>query len=83
MIFVWSVGVMKIADGTDVAVNDPLAVPLGECVRELDGKLECQACLDRLPGQERAQRLPRDELVSQEDLAVLLTEVEQRGDVRV
>ena len=64
-------------------MNDALAVPLGQRVRELNGELERQTGLDRLPGQERSQRLAGHEFVGQEDLAVLFTEVEERCDVGV
>ncbi len=64
-------------------MHDAPAMPLGQRVRELNGELERQVGLDRLPRQKRAQRLARHEFVGQEELAVFFTEVEQRGDVGV
>ena len=67
----------------DVAVDDALGVRVGERVGNLHGEIDRAARIQRPPGDRRCQRLARHELEHEKQLALILADLVQRGDVRV
>ena len=68
--------------GTEVAVEDAVRVRVGERLGDLDGELQRAARVHRPARHLLAQRPARGELVGQVEPALVLADVEQRGDVR-
>ena len=64
-------------------MNEPCGVRIGNGVGNLDGQLHGPAHVHRPAGHLRPQRLPLQKLEDEEDAALVLAGIEERGDIRM
>ena len=69
--------------GLDVAVDDAVGVRVGERVGDLDGEIDRAPRVQRPAGDGGLQRLAGHELEDEKQLALILADLVERGDVRV